>query len=237
MIAENKGSDKETNPADASTTGSAPVAPTAASSPSPYRLLQAGAGFLLPHMTRSVVHVSGVEMLTVLSFRGQFVASTVYPPRLAAALDGISLGSILLVINPALDGTEGRGAAARGAARDAVADALREASAEPSPTGAPPLTSAVSLSDDGSCAPLDVVHAAGVGAIAPPLRAHYAMPRAADGALVFTPGERAFSGTHPLARALVCLWKGRARYNIMLDAEEAKGVEAVLKHAGYAPFA
>ena len=94
---------------------------------------------------------------------------------------------------------------------------------------APTLTAAVDLALTTSHASRARarIAAADAAAFAPPLRAHYAP--GADGTLTVTPGVRAFAGTHPLARGLVCLWKGRARYNLMLDADEPKAVEAILK--------
>ena len=79
------------------------------------------------------------------------------------------------------------------------------------PSARPARRNGVDLTDDGACVMRARVMAADAAAIAPPLRAHYAP--GADGALTFAPGVRAFAGTHPLARGLVCLWKGRVRYN------------------------
>jgi len=61
---------------------------------------------------------------------------------------------------------------------------------------------------------------ASAGTIAPALRAHYAL--AADGAaLAYAPTVRVCAGPDPLARAALCMWKGKTRFNVMLHTDEA----------------
>ena len=88
--------------------------------------------------------------------------------------------------------------------------------------------------DDGACVPRARIPATSINAIAPALSSHYAPATDGTNDVIFTPGERAFPGTNPLARACLCLWKGRVRLNLMVDADEGKTVGALLTAAGYA---
>jgi hypothetical protein len=219
-----------------------------------YRLLQAGVSFLLPYMARQVVHVSGAELVTVLKFKGQFVPKTVYSPRLQLALENFACGSLLLVLNPALGGLEGRGYAAvtgeappapaaqpeAGAAAAAAAvgpsaqqvAAAQLAVASQSNGTHPPLSAAVALAEDGACSPLARVPLASEGAIAPALRPHYALsPEGTH--LVFQPSFRVCAGLDPMAKAYLCLWKGSQRFNLMVDTDEAKGLSIILEGCGF----
>jgi uncharacterized membrane protein len=202
--------------------------------PAPFRLLQGGVGFLLPYMTRAILHVTGQEMLALLRFRGQFVSSSVFSPRIHAALTLAPQGSLVCVVNPALDGLEGT---CEGAAEEAAAACLAALRLASSSIGslrlAPPAGTYEHADADGACVPRTRVDASSINAIAPALLSHYVPAKDGSSDVIFTPGERAFPGTNPLARAFLCLWKGRQKLNLMVDTEEGKAVEALLLDAGY----
>ena len=200
--------------------------------PCAYRMLQTGANFLLPYMTRQVAHVSGPEFVHILRYRGQFVYANAFTPRLQLMYAALGAGSFLVVLNPALGGFEGRGWGGEGAPTQAqAAAALVELAALPGAAGYPALAAAVDVAPDGSCVPKQRVTAAGAGAIAPALRPHYAAQP--DGSLVYQPGERVFAGTDPAARLYLCMWKGLHRINLMVDSEEGKTLTQLLVTGGY----
>jgi hypothetical protein len=91
-------------------------------------------------------------------------------------------------------------------------------------------------------------------AIPPLLRAHYALETPAEAAaeaaagpadaaaaspeagpfLAFRPCvSRVWTGAGPLARLALCGWKGKSKYNLMLDTTEAAGLVQALCSAGY----
>jgi hypothetical protein len=176
-----------------------------------YRLLQEGLLMILPFLRARVVHASGAEIATIMHFRGSFAPATLYSARLGKCLAALPPGSFALVLNPALDGRENEGEGSGPRVEDTV-DVV----------GA-----------SGAWVPKDVVPLASAAAIAPALRAHYVT---VDGSanLTFSPGARVWTGASPLARAALCMWKGRARYNVMLHATEAAGLLSTLASCGYA---
>jgi 16S rRNA C967 or C1407 C5-methylase (RsmB/RsmF family) len=211
--------------------------------PCAYRMLQSGASFLLPYMTRQVAHVSGPEFVHILRYRGQFVHAHAFTPRLQLVFAALGTGSFMVVLNPALGGFEARGGGGAGGDSGggggvepptaAQAAALLAAlAAEPGADGRPPLAHAVDVAPDGSFVPKARVPAAAAAAIAPALRLHYvAQP---DGSLAFQPGERVFAGADPAARLYACMWKGLHRINLMVDSEEGKTLSQLLVAARYA---
>jgi len=45
--------------------------------------------------------------------------------------------------------------------------------------------------------------------------------------------SRVWTGAGPLARLALCGWKGKSKYNLMLDTTEAAGLVQALCSAGY----
>jgi 16S rRNA C967 or C1407 C5-methylase (RsmB/RsmF family) len=235
VLSEAKGDlKKRFGPAAAAAEEEAPAAEEAGALPCAYRMLQSGASFLLPYMTRQVAHVSGPEFVHILRYRGQFVHANAFTPRLQLVFAALGTGSFLVILNPALGGFEDRGWSGEGAPTAAqAAAALAALAAQPGAAGVPTLAQAVDIAPDGSCVPKERVPAAGASAIAPALRPHYAGQP--DGSFLYQPGERVFAGTDPVARLYSCMWKGVHRINLMVDADEGKSLNQLLCTAGFAP--
>lgn len=166
--------------------------------------------------------------LQVLRYRGQFVSPNVYSKRLARALEPLAIGSFVLVLHPALDGHEDSAAIAPPASNISAALDVDEVA--------------------GTCTPRATVNVADEAAIPPALRSHY-MPLsssssstssaagssdAAGSVLTFQPAPRVWTGSNLLSRAAACMWKGKAKYNLMVHGNEVASLLAVLKDAGYA---
>ena len=201
-----------------------------------WRLLQSGVAFLLPFMTRQVIHVSGPEMANALRFKGQFVPQNVYSPRFQLALESVGYGSLLIMINPALNGLEDRGwtSTSFGKAPGAPTSPPSTASAlEALGEACPPLASSLDFdAGAGTITPKPRIPASQGGLIAPSLRPHYALDHTTQ-LLNFSPSLRICAGADPLARAYICMWKGKNRFNIMVDTEESKEVELILRGGGF----
>jgi hypothetical protein len=194
-----------------------------------FRLMQTGLFFLLPYMSRQIVYLSGAEICSLLKFRGQFVPDAVFPARVRKVFNTVGLGSFVAVLHPSLDGCE---------EKDEVFPA-------PVKAGAVPLTDAVAVDEAaGTATPRRTVPMASAGAIPPCLRAHYTPSEAelaatakagrpAPDHLQLSAGLRVWTGSEPLSRVALCLWKGKARYNVMVHGDEVKGLIELLQQAGY----
>jgi 16S rRNA C967 or C1407 C5-methylase (RsmB/RsmF family) len=236
----------------------AAAAPTAASSgPSvpaaDYRIMQEGVFLLAPFMTRQIVHASGAEIVQVLRFRGQYILPHVYSRRLQAAVASVACGSFVLVYNAALDGHEDdelpypAAPAAAGGAGGAVKPIFAVG------------TTVAADARGVQLLPAAHVRVADAAAVPAPLRAHYTVT-ASDGSVMsleeaaarlakpgdpapagvtgdtraaFTPALRVWTGSDPLNRAIVCMWRGKARFNVMMNGTEIAHCDELLKARGY----
>ena len=208
--------------------------------PTDFRLLQEGLSLVLPFMSRQIVYASGKEAAHILKYRGQFVAEDVFPARLRRWLAAIDIGSFALVCHPALDGFE-----------DYEGGLLPEASgvqhtldfsstninAQPFSGMTTSVVSANRVREDDAlrstltCSPKRIVAKEHASLIAPALACHYETQD--DGSLEYKPSLRVFSGSGPLARLAMCCWKGKAKYNLMVQTVEAAALVQSLCTAGY----
>jgi hypothetical protein len=260
LFSENKGGERhrkeraEATSAAAAAAGAGPGATALAARPSAgpptidFRLAQEGLAFVVPYMTRQVVFASCLEVAQVLRFRGQFVAADVYPPRLRRCFEAVDVGSFALVAHPALDGAEDLSAGVlppRELTPPGFAwagEALELAPALPSPFAAALTAAAAASSGAPAPAPAQMllrprtrVPLRFESAIAPALRAHYALEAgAAEPTLLLSPSLRVWQGAGgPLSRVAMCCWKGKNKYNLMVHTLEAAGLVQALCSAGY----
>lgn len=181
------------------------------------RIIQEGLSLLAPWMSRQIVHVSGNELVTLLKFRGQFVTIDTFTPRLQAALKAVKMGSFAVIVNPAIDGHES-------------ATTITGKAGDSTSTEMPDWVHTVNVDNEGSCAPREVVPIAYEAAIAPILKQHYVQE---GDNLVFRPSQRIFPGDNPISRVFLSMWKGRHKYNLMINAPDTKGLVELLKAANY----
>ena len=249
-FAENKSSDKYKRPptsiSDAAIGGGGASAsdgiprPLGYVPPTDFRLLQEGLSLVLPFMSRQVVYASGKEAAHILKYRGQFVAEEVFPNRLRKWLASIDVGSFALVCHPALDGFEDYegGLLPEASGVQHTLDISSSSTSAHSFSGTTTsLVSANRVRDDDAlrstltCSPKRIVAKEHAALIAPALACHYETQ--ADGSLVYKPSLRVFSGSGPLARLSMCCWKGKAKYNLMVQTVEAAALVQSLCTAGY----
>ena len=247
-FAENKSSDKYKKPqtmsdttesSDKSTIGGGSLVtkikfPPFYVQPTDYRLLQEGLPFVLPFMSRQIVYASGKEAAHVLKYRGQFVAEEVFTPRLRAWLSSIDIGSFALVCHPSLDGFESYEGGIIPEA-SGIQHTL-EISSSSTSTNIESTSSSSIQSEGGqrstlTCAPRRYIAKEHASLIAPAFASHYETQE--DGSLLYKPSFRVFSGSGPLARLAMCCWKGKAKYNLMVQTVEAAALIQSLCSAGY----
>jgi len=205
----------------------------------PFRVCQEGVQFLVPYQSRQLLFASGAECALLLRYKGQQVLPGAgYGPRLAAALNLVDPGSVVVVCAPALDGYE--------ASPDAL-PYLTDAAAPPPAPGVPPPSAALlafyrTLLIDVAAkriAARPTVAAADAYAMAPAFRVHYVTPdaAAADGVgadrLHLAPAVRVFPGSNPLARVVATLWRGRAKVGLMVHSDQIAELDGVITRAGY----
>jgi hypothetical protein len=185
-------------------------------------------------MSRQIVYASGKEAAHVLKYRGQFVAEEVFTPRLRAWLSSIDIGSFALVCHPSLDGFESYEGGIIPEA-SGIQHTL-EISSSSTSTNLESTSSSSIQSEGGQrssliCAPRRFIEKEHASFIAPAFASHYETQE--DGSLLYKPSFRVFSGSGPLARLAMCCWKGKAKYNLMVQTVEAAALIQSLCSAGY----
>lgn len=169
----------------------------------------------------------------MLRFRGQQVPFNTFGPRMAAAIDRVPVGSFLLLLAPVLDGaplvttsetvttTAPPAPAAEGAQPEepvTTTTVVTKAVVYPPPAtaGAPSIHDVIDIRGDGQAAlPRERIPASALGAVPPALRVHYYPEAHAQGGeaefYAYRPALRAWSGSDPLSRVVVSMWKGKNR--------------------------
>lgn len=192
---------------------------------------------MLPFMTRQIVFASGKECAQIMRFKGQLVQASSYSRRLAAAMEGVDCGSVVVICAPALDGFESCPVAYPHSPYEAYAG---DASV------LPPVTDALRKFYESTIVhvaakrggALPVVPVSAEAGIPPALRVHY-VTESVNGvpSLVFKPAFRLYPGSNPLSRIVITLWKGRVKYGLMVPSENGDMYTSILKMANYYPAA